>query len=75
MTEKSAMVDQVLELVEAHYMPRVFEDKERIKEQKKEAEALEKEKEKSKLEDPDNLGVINPTATPEEKKNFEELKN
>ena len=46
------MVDQVLELVEAHYMPRVFEDKERIKEQKKEAEALEKEK--SKLEDPDN---------------------
>ena len=73
MTEKSAMVDQVLELVEAHYMPRVFEDKKRIKEQKKEAEVLEKEK--SKLEDPDHLGVTNPTATPEEKKNFEELEN
>ena len=45
------MVEQVLELVEAHYMPRIFEDKESIKKMKKEAEALEKEK--SKLEDPD----------------------
>ena len=44
MTEKSAMVDQVLELVEAHYMPRVYEDKLRIAEKKKAAEGLEKER-------------------------------
>ena len=31
MTGNTAMVEQVLELVEAHYVPRVLEDKESIK--------------------------------------------
>ena len=65
------MVDQVLDLVEAHYMPRVSVDKERMKEKKLEAEELEKIQ--SKLSDPDNFGAVNPSATNEEKKQFKDL--
>ena len=65
------MVDQVLELVEAHYMPRVSDDKERMTQKKAKAEVLDKEK--GKLSDPDNFGAVNPTASAEEKKQFKDL--
>ena len=65
------MVDQVLELVEAHYMPRVSLDKDRIKEKKATAERLDREK--GKLSDPDNFGAVNPSASAEEKKSFKDL--
>ena len=67
------MVDQVLELVEAHYMPRVSVDKEKMKQKKATVEGLEKEK--GKLSDPDNFGAVNPTASTEEKKQFKDLED